>query len=140
MYQGAKAQEYQQQAADAQRKQANLQAARERRDAVRQARIAMAATSQNAANQGASTSSAFQGGYGSIQSQLGSNLSFLDQFNKFGTQAAEAIGNANQAAFNSQIAGGIASLAGQGLAAGFGGGSSKLNQGSTSTGGKNVHV
>jgi hypothetical protein len=45
-----------------------------------------------AANQGVSNSSAAQGGIGSIQSQLSSNVSFLDNFNLISDQASAKLG------------------------------------------------
>lgn len=51
---------------------------RERRDAIRAARLTQGSLVQTANNQGASSTSAALGGQGSIQSQLNSNLSFLD--------------------------------------------------------------
>lgn len=49
-----------------------------RRDAIRSARISAGATQQAGENQGASATSAAIGGLGSIQSQLNTNISFLD--------------------------------------------------------------
>jgi hypothetical protein len=65
-------------AQQAQADQQNLRAAQERRQAIRQQRIAFATAQQNAANQGVSTSSGAYGGQGSIISQGNANLSFLD--------------------------------------------------------------
>jgi hypothetical protein len=53
-------------------------AARQRVQAIREARLTQGALLQTAANTGASGTSAFLGAMGSIQSQLNSNLSFLD--------------------------------------------------------------
>ena len=87
----------QREAAAFQQKQANLQNARTQRDAVRQARMAYAQAQQAAENQNVSSSSASQGGLGSIASQLGDNLSFLDQYGFYSDQASQALGRANKA-------------------------------------------
>lgn len=79
-----------------QQEQANLQSARQQRDAIRQARIARANATNAAATQGALGSSGSLGGLASIQSQLGSNLSFLDTYNKFSDQATTQLGRANK--------------------------------------------
>lgn len=62
-----------------QRKMANLQAARERREQFRQARAAQGSLLSQGVAQGVSASSGVQGGISSISSQLGQNVSFLDQ-------------------------------------------------------------
>lgn len=85
----------QKQAIRAQRAQDNLKAARERREAIRNARISTGAVTQAAANQGVSDSSATLGGLGSIEQQLNQGLSFLDTSNRLADQATEAIGRAN---------------------------------------------
>lgn len=101
-----------------QRQQADLQAARQKRDAIRQSRIAQASVQQSAENQGVSGSSAAIGGQASIQSQLNSNLSFLDQYSSLSDAASDALGRAsvyqskgNQFTANAQSAGAISSLA-----------------------------
>jgi hypothetical protein len=78
----------------AQQQQVNLQAARQRRDAIRAARLANAQAVVTAENQGASTSSSAVGGQSSITSQLNSNLSFLDQYGTLSDQASAALGKA----------------------------------------------
>jgi aminopeptidase N len=85
----------QNQALDYQRKQDDLAAARQKRDAIRAARVARAQAETAGANQGVLDSSSSLGGVGSIQSQLGSNISFLDQWNAFSDQASMALGRAN---------------------------------------------
>lgn len=70
-------------------------ATRERRDAIRAARLSMGQVQQGAANQGAQDTSAFLGGFGSIQSQLNSNLSFLDTNQKLADQAGAQASKAN---------------------------------------------
>jgi type II secretory pathway pseudopilin PulG len=92
----------QKKAVAAQRAQDNLRAARERSEAIRNARISSWTVEQNAANQGASDTSAALGGLGSISSQLNSGLSFLDTYNKLSDQATESIGKANVQAMKAQ--------------------------------------
>ncbi len=113
-----------------QRQQADLQAARQKRDSIRQTRIAMASVQQGAENQGVSGSSAAIGGQGSIQSQGTSNLSFLDQYNQLSDAASEALGKAsifqskgNQYSADAQSGSAIAGLAFQvfGMSGSFGG-------------------
>jgi hypothetical protein len=74
---------------------------RERRDAIRAARLAGASLVQNSVNSGAQESSAALGGLGSIQSQLNSNLSFLDTQGRLADRASaasQAAANAKQSA------------------------------------------
>ena len=73
------AQKSQRKAARAQARIAELQRSRERRDTVRRARIARAQIENQVGSAGLLASSTAVGGTGSIQSQLASNLSFLDQ-------------------------------------------------------------
>lgn len=82
----AKAQE---QGNELERQRQNLAAAKERRDLLRKARVSRADAKNNAAAQGVSTSSAAQGGLGSIESQFSSNLSFLDNYNLITDQASK---------------------------------------------------
>jgi regulator of protease activity HflC (stomatin/prohibitin superfamily) len=103
----------QQQATTAQRQMNDLQAARQRRDAIRQARIAAANAEQTGESQGSAASSSAIGGQGSIQSQLGSNLSFLDQYNHLADQASIALGNASNLTFQEHSAERSASNYGQ---------------------------
>lgn len=83
-------------AAAYQRQMDNLRAARERRQAIRQARLASGAALQTSVNQGAVDSSASLGGLGSIESQLNQNLSFLDTNTRLADRASEQIGIANK--------------------------------------------
>lgn len=87
----------QQQANVLQRQQSDLAAARQRRDAIKAARTAAGASVQTAANQGASNGSGAQGAVGSIQSQLGDTLSFLDTYNKLSDQGSILLGSATKA-------------------------------------------
>lgn len=86
-----------QEAAGYQKKQSDLSAARQRRDAVRASRQAYASAQTNAANQGSTATSGSLGGLGSILSQGASNVSFLDRFNTLSDQAGVALGNAAEA-------------------------------------------
>lgn len=74
----------------------NLQSARERRDAIKAARLANAQAVLAGESQGVSGSSGVAGGVGSIQSQLNSNLSFLDRSNTLTDMASQQIGYANK--------------------------------------------
>jgi len=98
-YKSYKAQEksaaFQRQAAELQQKQVNLQNARAKRDAVREARIAYGTAQNTAANQGVSASSGSQGGLSSIAAQAADNVSFLDQYGFYSDQASKALGKAS---------------------------------------------
>lgn len=94
-----------------QQRQANLQAARQKREAIRESRIAYAQAQQNAVNAGAENTSSSKGGLGSIQSQLASNISFLDNFNSLSKQITSAFGDANAWKMWSEIGGQISSTA-----------------------------
>jgi hypothetical protein len=83
--------------AAAQRAQDNMKAARERREAIRSARIASANVTQAGVNQGVASSSAVLGGVGSIGQQLNQGLSFLDGYNALADQAGRAETKANKA-------------------------------------------
>jgi BRCT domain type II-containing protein len=87
---------FQREAAELQQKQVNLQNARNKRDAVREARIAFGAAQNTAANQGVSASSSSLGGLSSISAQASDNVSFLDQFGFYSDQASKALGNASR--------------------------------------------
>lgn len=102
---------FQRKAAAAQRAQDNMKAARERREAIRNARIAAGGVAQNAANQGVTGSSAALGGLGSIEQQLNSGLSFLDGQNRLADQASEALGQANKAAVTAGMWSSVSGLA-----------------------------
>ena len=71
---------------------------RERRDAIRAARMTSGALVQTGENQGASATSAALGGLGSIESQLNSNLSFLDTNVSLANRAGAEAGKARTAA------------------------------------------
>lgn len=86
---------------------------RERRDAIRAARIAGANLVQNSENAGTTTSSAALGGYGSIQSQINEKLSFLDTQSSLADKAGAAGQAANAAKVN---AGNWAAISNLGMA------------------------
>lgn len=96
IYESEAARGQQEKAYQAQQNQNNLNLARQQRDSVRTARIAYANSQNTASNQGAGggQSSAEEGGAGSIASQLGSNLSFLDQSAQYTQQASAALAGA----------------------------------------------
>jgi uncharacterized protein HemX len=73
------------------RQQTQLQGMRQRTDAIRAGRQALASAEQNAENQGVASSSSAQGGQSSIVSQMISNVSFLDEYNHM-TDLAEQFG------------------------------------------------
>lgn len=97
-------------AAAFQQKQANLQQARQKRDAVRAARLSFGQAQQAAANQGVSTSSSSLGGLSSIASQASDNISFLDQYGFYSDQASKALGRANSASARAAEGANIAQL------------------------------
>ena len=101
---------FQKRAQAAQRAQDNMRAARERREAIRNARIAAAEITQNAANQGVGSSSAALGGLGSIESQLNQGLSFLDGMNTLADQASRNLGKAADAGTAAGMWGSVAGL------------------------------
>lgn len=116
MYEGQQAQKANRKATAAARIQNDLQAARQRRDAIRQSRIMAANMQVKGVTQGVQNSSSVKGGQGSIQTQLNSNLSFLDQFNNLSDQASRALDSAAQHQGNASDWGKIADLS----MAGFG--------------------
>ncbi len=83
---------------------------RERRDAIRAARMTGGQIAQAAENQGASSTSAALGSQGSIESQLASNLSFLDTQSGLSIRAGEAGSAANSARTAASNAAAIGSL------------------------------
>lgn len=92
------------------RQRMNLQSARDRRDAIKAARTAYAASQTVAANQGASGTSSAEGSLGSIVSQATTNLSFLDRYGTLTDQASEQIGKANAYNSRAQIGSAVADL------------------------------
>lgn len=73
------AQKEQNKARAAERRLQNIRAARERRQAARQARMARAQIESGAVASGTTGTSSFAGGVGGVQTQLASNVSFLNQ-------------------------------------------------------------
>lgn len=73
--------------------------------------MAYATAQQNAVNSGAESSSASHGGLGSIQSQLNSNLSFLDNYNTLSKDITSTLGNENQWKTWGEIGGQLSSTA-----------------------------
>lgn len=89
-------------AARYERQKSEMSAARERMQAIKAGRQAKGYAMQAAENQGVSSSSGAQGGQGSIDSQTGGNISFLDQYgyasdmaSRHGQKAANYMGDAN---------------------------------------------
>lgn len=111
MYNTNKMAGQQKKANEAQRKQANLSAARSRRDQVRQNRLALASAQVSAEAGGVARSSGAAGGQGSIQSQGLSNLTYIDGMNKLSDQASSALGKAAQFGNYANMFGGVADLA-----------------------------
>lgn len=105
-----KAVKLQKQANRYQRAQDNLKAARERKEAIRNARISSGAVLQASVNQGSQDTSAALGGLGSIQTQANQGLSFLDQYNTLSDQASIALGKANSANASAQVWGQVSQL------------------------------
>lgn len=101
---------YQREAAAFQEKQANLQNARNKRDAVREALLAYGTAQNTAANQGVSAASGSQGGLSSIAAQAKDNVSFLDQYGFYSDQASKAIGRSNAAQSRANTGASIANL------------------------------
>lgn len=90
----------QREAAAFQQRQADLQNARAKRDAVRSARLSYAQAQNAAVNQGVADSSSSAGGLSSITSQVTDNVSFLDQYGFFSDQASKALGRASVQSMN----------------------------------------
>lgn len=112
---GAKANRRNRRAQAVQRQLSDLRAAKERRQSIRETRIAYATAENNAAIGGVMESSGSQGGLGSILTQGNSNLAFLDQQQKLANlsgkwldSAAKAEGAANMFSGLSQLAGSAA--------------------------------
>jgi hypothetical protein len=119
-----KAQTYMNKASAVERQQAQLAAAVQRRDLVRQARIARARTVSAAATEGGGLqSSAPMGAISSLGSQASSNLNYFDRQIGLGNQAqgykakaGKYMAKAENAAFWGGTAQFVADLAGQSIA------------------------
>lgn len=75
----------------AQRQQMALQQDRQTTDTIRASRIAYANAQNNAAGSGTTDTSSAAGGQGAIESQLGSNLSFLKQYGDYSNQESHGM-------------------------------------------------
>lgn len=73
------------------REQQRLQQDRQTTDTIRASRIAYANASNNAAGSGTTNTSSAEGGQGAIESQLGSNLSFLKQYGDYSNQESKGM-------------------------------------------------
>jgi len=93
------------------RKLAERNAAKERIDMIRQARMARGALAQTAANAGAAGDSSIAlGALGSIASQLGRNLSFLDTNQKLANFASFYANKSNAAMRAAGVASAVSNL------------------------------
>jgi hypothetical protein len=111
------------------RQLANNRAGQERINAIRAARLQQGALMQTAVNSGAGESSIALGALGSIQSQLNSNLSFLDTNQKLSNLAGYHASQANIHSSKANTWAGVSSLGMQLFSMGggfnaFGGGNS----------------
>jgi hypothetical protein len=88
----------------------DIRQARERRQAIREARIKSAAALQAGANQGAGDSSAVAGGQASLTTQLNSGIGFQGQMGNMSTSATNSIFEANKAGASAGLFGSIANL------------------------------
>jgi hypothetical protein len=77
---------------------------------MRAGMAAYADAQASAENQGVADSSGAMGGQGSIQSQVNSNLSFLDSYSYLSDRSGAALGKANEFATSASIWGGVAKL------------------------------
>ena len=109
---GRKARKQQQRASEIQQKSQRLQTARQAVDQIRQAQIARAQVIASGEAAGVGDSSAVLGGAGSIQSQAGGNIAFLQQLSTLQAQANARLQSAQRASFRAgalgQFAGTIA--------------------------------
>lgn len=92
------------------RQLATNRSVKERTNAIRAARLQQGALLQTAANTGAGESSVALGALGSIQSQLNSNLSFLDTNQKLANLAGYYASQANIHSSKAQTWAGVADL------------------------------
>lgn len=110
-YSQAKAAKAQKKSIAAQQRQADIANARERRNVIRQARVARASVESQAAVTGLKGSSASEGSMANIQSRLGENLSFLSQNQQLSEQASRANQDAAMWASRANTVASIGSLA-----------------------------
>lgn len=111
IYQGQKAAKENRKAMRIEQQRQDLAAARERRQAIRQARMAYAQTQQAGENQGVSATSAAAGGLANITGQLNSNLSFLDTMNSLADRQSQHFMNSASAQASAQMWGDVAGTA-----------------------------
>lgn len=123
-------------ASAAQQRQAQVQATRERRSAIRQNILARAQLSNRATIAGVSDSSGYAGGLGSAASQFGANLGFSGQMSGLTNQIFSLQQSQIRAQGLSQLYGGIGQVA-FGAAQSFANPSSFLSQ-TVSNGGVTV--
>lgn len=114
IYKSQQADKQMRRAADLQRRQEAFKALRERRDFIRSARSAAAKITQGAENAGVASSSAAQGGIGSIINQAASGLSFLDQYNAFSTEIGKVTSKASKLQSDAQRYAAIAEFSSSG--------------------------
>lgn len=93
-----------------QERSARLQSGRQAIDQIRQAQIARAGIIAAGAEAGALSSSAVIGGAGSIQSQAGANVGFIQQLATLQAQANERMNRAQRHAGNASALTEIASI------------------------------
>ena len=108
--QGRKAEKAQKRARQLQERQEKLKQRREELRARREARIEQARIAQAGANVGASGSSAVVGGVASLQSQLSSNLSFLNESGNLAQQQSRFLQKAANAQARAGEFGAVANL------------------------------
>jgi hypothetical protein len=101
----------QQQAEDSRRKSMDLDAARRRREVVRQAQVARATALSNATAQGAGSGSGLQGGFGAVSGQAGVNTLGITQNQELGGAIFDANARQNAAHRAGAAAGTSASTA-----------------------------
>lgn len=112
LYMQAQANRQQARMAQFQKRQADLNAAKQRRDTIRANRLASSQALLNANAQGVSNSSGAMGGQDSIRAQGYSNLSFLDTMNTLSDQASKAYGKAISASNTAGMLSSLSSLVG----------------------------
>lgn len=105
-----KANKFAKQANKFERQKNELASARQKTTAIREARSAYGKAQQAAENQGVSGTSVAEGGSGSIISQMGGNLSFLDQYGFMSDQASKYLGKAQSSSNNASMWGQVAEL------------------------------
>lgn len=84
---------------------------REKARAIRESQIARAQLVQSAATQGTTETSGFEGGVSSLQAQLASNLSFVEQVGSIQDEVSRRLDSAASAQGLAQTFGAAASLA-----------------------------